>query len=345
MSIAHNHIILKSQKTFLPLQGLKFNSVNSVKVLAGANGVVSSSELNFRPLFNPATFVYIMGKEKQCDKCKKWKTLNKDNFFIRGDNGKWNNICRKCKNKQGEGWRKENRERQIKLQKKWRDNNPLKVQEYQKNNKEKIAKRQKIYRENNGEKIKEGQRKWYLKKVGELQNYFEDFVRESKEIHDNFYDYSKFIYINAKTKGIIICPTHGEFLQPPDHHKNRKQGCPKCIQSANERQISIFLTKIKVRFLYDYDDKNCLSLKGYPLIFDFYLPYYSLYIEYNGRQHYSFIEGFHKGNKEFLENKKRDKIKIEYCQKPNTPHLLIIPYWEINNFQKLIQDKIKEIKK
>lgn len=29
-------------------------------------------------------------------------------------------------------------------------------------------------------------------------------------------------------KVIIICPEHGEFLQTPAKHINRKQGCSKC---------------------------------------------------------------------------------------------------------------------
>ena len=41
----------------------------------------------------------------------------------------------------------------------------------------------------------------------------EDFVNRANEIHSHKYDYSKFEYINAITKSIIICPIHGEFMQ------------------------------------------------------------------------------------------------------------------------------------
>lgn len=47
------------------------------------------------------------------------------------------------------------------------------------------------------------------------------------EIHGQKYDYSKSIYLNAKTKVIITCPVHGDFFQTPDSHI-RKSGCPKC---------------------------------------------------------------------------------------------------------------------
>ena len=39
-----------------------------------------------------------------------------------------------------------------------------------------------------------------------------EFIEKCKKIHNDRYDYSKFIYINANTKGMIICPIHGEFL-------------------------------------------------------------------------------------------------------------------------------------
>jgi len=56
----------------------------------------------------------------------------------------------------------------------------------------------------------------------------EEFKVKSKQIHQDKYDYSKFEYINSKTKGIIICPIsgHGEFLQTPTDHYNG--GCKKC---------------------------------------------------------------------------------------------------------------------
>ena len=58
----------------------------------------------------------------------------------------------------------------------------------------------------------------------------DEFVQEAKEIHGDKYDYTKFIYIDCKTKGIIICPKHGQFLMRPNNHTNKKnpQGCPKC---------------------------------------------------------------------------------------------------------------------
>lgn len=54
-----------------------------------------------------------------------------------------------------------------------------------------------------------------------------EFVEKSNKIHDNFYDYSKVEYINAKTRVCVTCPKHGEFLITPEQHL-RGHGCKEC---------------------------------------------------------------------------------------------------------------------
>lgn len=56
----------------------------------------------------------------------------------------------------------------------------------------------------------------------------DDFVSLAKEIHGDKYDYSKSEYSFWKKGLIIICPVHGEFVQSPQLHIGRKNGCPKC---------------------------------------------------------------------------------------------------------------------
>ena len=59
-----------------------------------------------------------------------------------------------------------------------------------------------------------------------------DFIRKAKTIHNNYYIYDKSIYIDTKTKVLIICPTHGKFLQKPGNHISG-QGCPNCINRVS----------------------------------------------------------------------------------------------------------------
>ena len=56
-----------------------------------------------------------------------------------------------------------------------------------------------------------------------------EFVIKANKIHNNTYDYSKVVYVNNKSKVIIVCPIHGDFHIAPGNHINGKQtGCPSC---------------------------------------------------------------------------------------------------------------------
>jgi len=56
----------------------------------------------------------------------------------------------------------------------------------------------------------------------------EKFIEQSNNIHNNKYDYTKTQYTNNRTKVVITCLIHGDFLQTPDAHVNQKSGCPIC---------------------------------------------------------------------------------------------------------------------
>ena len=71
----------------------------------------------------------------------------------------------------------------------------------------------------------------------------EQFVNDAERIHGKTYNYSKINYINNKTKVIIICEKHGEFLQRPNDHINNKHGCPRCV--------NVGYSKISIQFLID----------------------------------------------------------------------------------------------
>jgi hypothetical protein len=74
----------------------------------------------------------------------------------------------------------------------------------------------------------------------------EKFIKKSKEVHGNKYSYSKSNYINNHVKIIIICPTHGEFLQTPNVHL-LGHGCPCCQKSYGELLIAKTLDNKKIK--------------------------------------------------------------------------------------------------
>ena len=56
----------------------------------------------------------------------------------------------------------------------------------------------------------------------------ETFIKKTKEVHGDKYDYSKVVYSGCRNKVCIICPEHGEFWQVPYYHL-AGNGCMKCF--------------------------------------------------------------------------------------------------------------------
>lgn len=83
---------------------------------------------------------------------------------------------------------------------------------------------------------------------------FEDFLKEAKIKHNNFYNYSKSDYKNSTTKIDIVCPIHGIFKQSPNCHISG-QGCPKCgyYKNNNKKNTEDFITRSTIIHNNKYD--------------------------------------------------------------------------------------------
>lgn len=119
-----------------------------------------------------------------------------------------------------------------------------------------------------------------------------------------------------------------------------ERGCPRCRASKGNKKISEILRNFgmteDVDYILEQSFDGCKNKNS--LWFDFYLPNYSLCIEYNGEQHYEPVE-FFGGKSGFKKQVKSDKIKQKYCNENNI-ELLIIPYWEFNDIETIL---IKEL--
>ena len=156
-----------------------------------------------------------------------------------------------------------------------------------------------------------------------LRSNVENFIKKSKSIHGDKYDYSKVEYQNSKTLVEIICKSHGSFFKKPNNHINGdKEGCPKCSSSYGERIIYSILKENNIKFITQKKFDGCKFKKS--LKFDFYLPDYNTCIEYNGEQHYRSVD-FYGGDEGYELSKIRDNIKNNYCLNNNI-NLLIIKY-------------------
>ena len=105
-----------------------------------------------------------------------------------------------------------------------------------------------------------------------------DFIKESIIKHGEKFDYSQFQYINNKTKGEIICPKHGSFLQTPQGHAYFGHGCPKCVGSVSKAEIEI--SELLNNWGVEHNISNRTIIP--PQEIDIIIPNIKLGIEYNG---------------------------------------------------------------
>lgn len=106
----------------------------------------------------------------------------------------------------------------------------------------------------------------------------------------------------------------------PNYIIHMNCGCPKCNSSKGERKISEILDSLGIDYSLQFSAK--INLINYR--FDFYIPMFNLFIEYDGIQHYEPVEYFG-GVDNFNIVKKNDIIKEKWCN-DNNYNLLRISY-------------------
>lgn len=116
-----------------------------------------------------------------------------------------------------------------------------------------------------------------------------------------------------------------------------------CFNSRGNSIIQQILEGMKEEFKAEYRVK----IEDYYMRYDFYLPHYNLYIEYDGEGHYEPIDFAGKGEEwaknNFERVQKYDSLKNQYC-KDNNINLLRIPYWDFNNIKNIICQEIEKLK-
>lgn len=89
----------------------------------------------------------------------------------------------------------------------------------------------------------------------------------------------------------------------------RHVSCPHCKGSKGEQQIRYWLKKNNFNFIEQYS----VIINSHNLRFDFYLPDYDLYIEFQGIQHFTPID-FFGGEKTFQKQVEYDNWKRNYAK-------------------------------
>lgn len=150
------------------------------------------------------------------------------------------------------------------------------------------------------------------------------------------YEFLDTEYKTAKTKMKCSCPNGHIFEINWNNFKSGKR-CPHCKKSKGEDSIKAILEKLGIKYKTQYKFDDCRDVLLLP--FDFYLYDYNLIIEYDGEQHFDIKRAFNSNENKFWETVVHDAMKNAYCE-DNNIDLLRIPFWEFDNIEKIIKQKL-----
>lgn len=138
------------------------------------------------------------------------------------------------------------------------------------------------------------------------------------------------------------CKHHEWYVKPNDFMQGTR--CPKCNSSKGEKLVSTYLNENNINYESEKTFRG-LELKG-KLRYDFFIPEINILIEYDGKQHFEPVDFTSKGKEwaeyQFVETKKRDKIKTDYAKQIGLK-LVRIPYWEKENIHKILDEEFSSL--
>ncbi len=164
----------------------------------------------------------------------------------------------------------------------------------------------------------------------------DEFVSKARAVHGDKFDYSQVVYTGNKNHVNIICPKHGVFKCTPNAHVSHGTGCALCLESKGERAVEVFLKKYGFEFIREY------KIKPYLYRYDFYIPEFNIYIEFNGKQHYAPVPLFG-GLEEHLLVKERDSVKKDLVAQ-NNGNLIILTHFHLTD-NVVDKELIRQLKK
>jgi very-short-patch-repair endonuclease len=167
----------------------------------------------------------------------------------------------------------------------------------------------------------------------------EQFIEKANIVHNNIYNYTKTEYTKQNEKVIIICETHGEFLQQPSNHL-QGQRCPKCVKKT-ETKLYEKIQPLYSTIIHQFKQEWCKKLRYLP--FDFCIPEYKIIIELDGPQHFQQISNWSSPEEQFENDKYKEK-----CANDNGYSVIRIlqedVYYDTYDWAKELCETINEIK-
>ena len=165
----------------------------------------------------------------------------------------------------------------------------------------------------------------------------------------------KTTYTGNRNNVIITCNKHDVDIPIPyntlygkiNNQFSLMKLCPECIKESNKvfshysgenEVISALISNgvdwndIETQYYIPIYKNNITYIK-----IDFFIRSKNTFIEFNGEQHYKFIERFHKSYQDFIDQVNRDNWLRGYCNENNI-HLIQIPWIDIKRVSNIIID-------
>lgn len=155
-----------------------------------------------------------------------------------------------------------------------------------------------------------------------------------QQLNNEGYELLSKEYKNNHTPLIMKCPKGHITDGTTWNHFQNGTRCSRCNNSKGEEKIEKWLKENNLEYNSQYRFNDCKG-KSKSLPFDFYLPYYNICIEYDGKQHYK-INCFNYTLLDLMDRKYLDNIKTKYCE-DNNIKLIRIPYWEKDNIEQILE--------
>ena len=172
----------------------------------------------------------------------------------------------------------------------------------------------------------------------------QEFENELKAVQPNITVLGKYISVHSQI--LCECNIHKtKWYGYPANLLNKSAGCPSCNTSRSEGLMLEALERMHINYLTQYTIPGCKYQNS--LKFDAFDIENNVAFEFNGEQHYYPIDFAGKGEEwakhQLTLTQNRDKAKLAYCKENNIP-IVVIPYWERNNMEAYIAEKLERIK-
>ena len=158
-----------------------------------------------------------------------------------------------------------------------------------------------------------------------------------KSIKNGEYTFIDNVYTGSKHKHLVrheVCGYEWKVLISNFLFDTRCPDCYGVYESSGVSKIKQYLKERDINYLVEYIIDDLRSpIYNLPLRFDFYIPKFDIYIEFDGVQH------FQDSRKSRLDRiKLYDKVKNEYCER-NSLDLLRINYLEEDQIPSILDKK------